>query len=104
MRKVILTAVLSVPMVVHAADVMINKTPVCVSLTHLEQANEAKERNDTRGMGYLVTEGYCFFAKAGTEYSVIDVNYPERPDEWAKIRVYSEDGTAELFTWYGFVH
>lgn len=102
MRNVILATVLSLP-TVTAADVMIDKMPVCLSLTHLEQANEAKKRDDTRGMGYLVEKGYCFYAKAGTEYSVIDVNYPESPREWAKIRVYTDDGTAELFTWYGFV-
>lgn len=102
MKNVILAVAMSLPMTTMAG-MFADSTPVCVSLTHLEQANEAKKRNDTRGMGYLVEEGYCFYAKSGTEYSVIDVNYPESPTEWAKIRVYTDKGATELFTWYGFV-
>lgn len=85
------------------ADVMTDDIPVCTKLMYLEQANEAKKRNDARGMGYLIEKGHCFYAKAGTEYSVIDVNYPEDPSEWVKIRVYTSEGTAEIYSWYGFV-
>ncbi len=95
-------ALFSLPMIAQA-DVMINRTPVCTKLTYLEQANEAKKRNDARGMGYLVEQGHCFFAKAGTEFSVINVNYPEDPAKWVKIRVYTDEGTAELYSWYGFL-
>lgn len=88
---------------ISLADVMTDRTPVCTKLTYLEQASEARKRDDARGMGYLVEQGHCFFAKAGTEFSVIDVNYPEDPAEWVKIRVYTDEGTAELYSWYGFV-
>lgn len=102
MRKLIGIVLLTLPLVT-TADVMTDKTPVCTKLTYLEQANEAKKRNDARGMGYLIEQGHCFFAKAGTEFSVIDVNYPEDPKEWVKIRVYTTEGTAELYSWYGLV-
>lgn len=102
MKRLILSALLATP-TVATADVMVEDTPVCMSLTHLEQANEAKKRNDIRGMGYLVKKGHCFYVEAGTEYSVIRVNFPEDPAEWAKIRAYSDEGTVELYTWYGFV-
>lgn len=102
MKKFLTAALLSLSTVANAG-VMVDDTPVCTKLTYLEQANEAKKRNDARGMGYLIEQGHCFYAEAGTEYSVIDVNHPENPQEWAKIRVYTDEGTLELYSWYGFV-
>jgi len=102
MKKFLVVALFSLS-TTAVADVMLDRTPVCTKLTYLEQANEAKKRNDARGMGYLIEQGHCFFAKAGTEFSVIDVNYPEDPKEWVKIRVYTTEGTAELYSWYGLV-
>ena len=87
---------------VHA-DIATDKLPACTKMVYFDQANTAKERNDPRAMQYLIDKGHCFYLKPGTEYSVIDINYPQDPTEWAKIRVYSGDGAAEVYSWYGFV-
>jgi len=102
MKKFLTAALLSLPMM-STADILTEDIPVCRTLTHLEQALRAKERYDTRAMRYLIEKDHCFYAGAGTEYSVIDVNYPEDPSDWAKIRAYGSEGTVELYTWYGFV-
>lgn len=88
---------------VSFADVLTQKTPVCMSVKNIDQANIAKERGDTRGLGYLVKEGDCFFLTPGMEYSLTDVNYQKEHKQWAKIRVYTQSGAVEVYTWYGFV-
>jgi len=103
MKKFLTAALLSLPMM-STAGVLDDSIPVCTTLTYLDEARTAKELNDTRAARYLLENNHCVMTKEGLEYSVIDVNYAKSPEEWAKIRLYLDDGgTLEVYTQFGNV-
>ncbi len=101
--KQIITLLIFTFSAVASADIVTSKLPVCTTMDYFDQANTMKERSDTRGLGYLMKQGHCFYLTPGMEYSVIDMNYQKDHRSWVKIRVYTSGAAAELYSWYGFV-